>query len=54
MDREGGVSLRDISKYGPNRVRETVRRDDALDILAEANHLRRLRCWKAETDPGES
>lgn len=41
MDREGTLSLRDISKFGPNRVRESMHRDDALDILVEANHVRR-------------
>jgi putative DNA primase/helicase len=41
MDAEGMLSLRDISKLGPNRVRDSVHRDDALDILVEANHVRR-------------
>jgi hypothetical protein len=41
MDGEGMLSLRDISKFGPNRVRDSVHRDDALDILVEANHVRR-------------
>jgi len=46
LDREGTISLRDISKFGPNRVRETVRRDDAIDLLSEANHLRRIDAGK--------
>lgn len=42
IDREGVVAPRDISRLGPNRLRDTTRRDEAIDILVEAHHLRRL------------
>ncbi|WP_295407947.1 YfjI family protein [uncultured Thiocystis sp.] len=41
IDREGFISVREIAIRGPNRVRDTVRRDDALDLLVEAAHVRR-------------
>lgn len=41
IDQEGCIALGDITHKGPNRVRDTVRRDDAIDRLVEAGHVRR-------------
>ncbi|MBK1720069.1 DUF3987 domain-containing protein [Thiocystis violacea] len=42
IDQAGCIALGDITHKGPNRVRDTTRRDDAIDRLVEAFHVRRL------------
>ncbi|MBV5311046.1 DUF3987 domain-containing protein [Chromatium okenii] len=42
IDAEGAIPLRTIGKFGPNRVRDTLRRDEAIDQLVEAGHVRIL------------
>lgn len=41
IDQRGMIPIVDILHSGPNRVRTTLRRDAALDILIEAGHVRR-------------
>ncbi|MBK1695556.1 hypothetical protein CKO09_12565 [Chromatium weissei] len=40
IDATGAISLRTIGKFGPNRVRDTLRRDEAINQLVEAGHVR--------------
>lgn len=35
------LAIREITRWGPNRVRETTRRDIAIDKLEESGHVRR-------------
>ena len=37
----GELALREIQRIGPNRTRDSLRRDAALDVLEEHNYLRR-------------
>jgi putative DNA primase/helicase len=41
VDQTGEISLREIQRVGPNPVRDSLRRDAAIDCLEEAAHLRR-------------
>ncbi len=40
INTQGEIALRDILRLGPNPVRDTARRDAALEVLEDANHLR--------------
>ncbi len=42
IDRAGELALRDIQRRGPNQVRDSLRRDAALEVLVEAGHVRLL------------
>ncbi|WP_186343175.1 DUF3987 domain-containing protein [Allochromatium palmeri] len=42
IDRAGVISLRDVSKFGPNRTRDALKRDVAIDLLEESGHARRI------------
>ncbi len=42
IDRAGELALRDIQRCGPNQVRDSLRRDAALEVLVEAGHVRLL------------
>ncbi|NVZ10643.1 DUF3987 domain-containing protein [Allochromatium humboldtianum] len=42
IDQAGLVSLRDVSKFGPNRTRDALKRDAAIDLLEESGHVRRI------------
>jgi putative DNA primase/helicase len=41
IDQAGMLAVREITRWGPNRVRDRTRRDDAIEKLEEAGHLRR-------------
>jgi hypothetical protein len=54
IDAAGAIPLRTIGKFGPNRVRDSLRRDEAIDQLVEAGHVRILtikRQKKIEVNP---
>jgi hypothetical protein len=40
ISKDGEIALRDIQRVGPNRVRESARRDAAIEVLVDAGHLR--------------
>ena len=40
-DGAGVLAVREITRFGPNRVRDTARRDAAIDELEKAGHVRR-------------
>lgn len=42
ISQEGEIALRDIQRIGPNKVRDSARRDAAVDVLIEAGHVRQL------------
>ena len=46
ISQEGEIALRDIQRVGPNRVRDSARRDAAIEVLAEAGHVREVRRGK--------